>query len=78
MGVGSFIFNFAGACTRWAWGQIRIRIFGGQKFTFNEYLNGPKNSDDEIIDGLGHGFVNNMIGFITIMIILFFLIKYVA
>ena len=78
MGVGSFIFNFVGACTRWTWGQLRIRIFGGQKFTFKDYLNGPQNSDDEIIDGFGHGFVNTVIGFITIMIVLALLTKFVA
>ena len=74
MGLGSLIFNFFGACSRWTYGQIRRRLFGGPKYTFREYLNGPDNGD-EIIDTFGHGLITNVIGFITIMAIIF-LIKW--
>lgn len=78
MGIGSFLFNFIGACTRWFWGQIRMKIFGGQKYTFKDYLNGPQNSNDEIIDRYGHGFVNNIIGAIVILVIVCLSIRFMA
>ena len=61
---------------RWCWGQIRYPIFGGEKFTFKDYLNGPQKSNDEIIDRFGHGLINNVIGIIVLVIILFFTVKY--
>ena len=77
MGIGSFIYNFFGACTRWTYGQIRRMIVGGPKYTFKEYLNGPDNGD-EIIDTFGHGLINNVVGFIALFTIIYFVIKYFA
>ncbi len=72
------IFNFIGAVIRWCWEQLRFVTFCGQKFNFSEYLNGPKNADDEIIDGMGHRLINRVIGWIILGIILFFSVKYWA
>ena len=62
-GYGPFITNYIGACIRWAWGEIRFKLFGGSKFSFNEYLNGPKNAEI-IIDTAGHGCINHVLGII--------------
>ena len=75
MGLGSFIFNFFGACSRWTYGQFRSRLFGGPKYTFREYLNGPDNGD-EIIDTFGHGLITNIVGAVTIIVIVVLLIKF--
>ena len=69
MGLGSIIFNFFGACTRWTYGQIRRMLVGGPKYTFREYLHGPDNGD-EIIDTFGHELITNIIGAITILVII--------
>jgi hypothetical protein len=76
IGLGSHISNFVGACSRWTWGQIRFKFFGGPKFTFNEYMNGPKNGD-EIIDTYGHGCINHVVGIIILTIILLTFVNYV-
>jgi hypothetical protein len=75
LGIGSFIFNFFGACSRWTYGQFRRMLVGGPKYTFREYLNGPDNGD-EIIDTFGHGLITNIIGAITILIIIVLLKTY--
>lgn len=75
-GFESHILNFVGACIRWTFGQIRMKLFGGSKFTFNEYLNGPKNGD-EIIDTFGHGFINHIVGIITLTILLITIVNYI-
>jgi hypothetical protein len=74
-GLGSYITNFIGGCCRWAWGQIRLKLFGGPKFTFNEYLNGPNNGD-EIIDTYGHGCINHVIGIVVLMILIVYVVDH--
>lgn len=64
---GRVFFNFIGASVRWAFGTF----WSKHKFTFNEYLNGPKNSDD-YYDEMGHQFNNRMVG--AIFFFLFILI----
>jgi len=74
MGVGGYIFNFAGAIVRWTYGTIWRSIARKKKFTFREYLNGPDNSDD-LFDLMGHNLVNQAIGFITVLILCFLLVR---
>lgn len=50
-----------GATVRWAWGTTWRNITGKKKFTFKEYLNGPKGGDP-FIDTVGHEFNNRLIG----------------
>jgi len=63
------LFNFIGAVVRWIYGSIWRTIFQKPKFTFVEYLRGPKQSDDWF-DQTGHTFVNRIIGFITLMLLI--------
>ena len=58
---GRIFFNFIGACLRWVYGTIWRRIFKKPKYSFKEYLNGPKNSIDHF-DLHGHQFNNRIIG----------------
>lgn len=74
MGVGGIIFNFIGALVRWIYGTISRNITNKPKYKFREYLYGPENSKDWY-DMTGHGFVNRVIGMITIVVICWIIIK---
>ena len=74
MGIGSGLLNFIGAVVRWLYGTIWRSIAGRDKFTFNEYLNGPKDGD-AIFDTMEHEFVNKIVGMITLMLLCFTIIK---
>lgn len=69
------IFNFIGACLRWVSGTVWRTIMNKRKFTFKEYLNGPKNSS-EYYDKMAHGQNNIWIGVIFFIIISTIIIKY--
>lgn len=71
--TGGFIFNFIDACIRWTYGTIWRTIAKKKKFKFNEYLNGPKNSDDWF-DITGHTFVNKVIGIVSLVVLILLLI----
>lgn len=73
MGIGSIIFNYIGATSRWIYGTTWRTIAKKKKYSFREYLNGPDNSDDWF-DFTGHVFVNKIIGFIILGLIIWFLI----
>lgn len=73
MSLGSYLFNFIGGSARWLWGQVRFQIVGGKKYTFSEYLNGPADGD-EIIDAWGHGLINNIVGCIVLLTLIWLLI----
>lgn len=69
---GHIIFNYTGAIIRWIYGTSWRTILNKPKFTFNEYVNGPKNSTDNF-DEFGHQFNNRIIGaffFVGLIIIL--------
>lgn len=55
------LFNFIGACLRWIYGTTWRTIANKPKFTFKEYLNGPKKSSD-YYDQMAHGQNNIWIG----------------
>ncbi len=65
--------NFIGAITRWFFGMIWRTVFNKTKYTFDEYLSGPKNSKDHF-DVYGHRFNNIIIGSIVLVIILVIII----
>lgn len=58
---GHIIFNYTGAIIRWIYGTSWRTILNKPKFTFNEYVNGSKNSTDNF-DEFGHQFNNRIIG----------------
>ena len=74
MGIGGYIFNFFGAVVRWLYGTIWRTIANKRKYTFIEYLNGPKNSEDWF-DKTGHTFVNRVLGLITIVFLVWLSMK---
>lgn len=74
MFYGGPIYNFIGACVRWLYGTIWRTIARKPKFTFKEYINGPKNSDD-YFDQTGHQFVNKIIGVLFIVSVIWIIIR---
>ena len=61
--------NFIGAIIRWVIGTIWSSISNEPKYTFDEYLSGPRNSN-EYFDVNGHKFNNILVGSIVLIIIL--------
>lgn len=47
--VAEYILSPIGATIRWAWGTTWRSIAGKKKFTFKEYLNGPKDGEPLLI-----------------------------
>ncbi|PHS65622.1 MAG: hypothetical protein COB12_06905 [Flavobacterium sp.] len=70
---GQVFFNFIGACIRWIYGTIWRSLFNKPKFSFKEYLYGPKNSADHF-DFLGHQFNNRFIGALVFGVIILLLV----
>jgi hypothetical protein len=59
--IGRYIFNYIGGTIRWIYGSIWRTIFNKPKFSYKEYISGPKNSKDHF-DEFGHQFNNRLIG----------------
>ena len=72
--IGRALLNFIGGTLRYIYVSIWRTLFDKPKFTFKEYINGPKKSN--YYDEHGHQFNNLMIGFIFILIIAFSLASY--
>jgi len=72
--LSRIVFNFIGASIRYCFGLCWRTIANREKFTFNEYLHGPKNSD-EWFDQTGHKFVNIIIGMGALVFIPIILVK---
>ena len=68
MGIGGEIFNFFGALARWLYGTIWRTIARKKKYSFMEYLRGPKHSDG-FYDDFGHELVNRFVGLIVIILL---------
>jgi hypothetical protein len=60
--VGSEILNFIGGSIRWFFGTIFRLTFNKKKFTFHEYLYGPKNLNNDY-NKMEHEFANKVIAF---------------
>ncbi len=71
---GGTIFNFFGTCTRWTLYGIKRTFTNDRPISFKEFLNGPTKSDD-FFDSYGHELNNKWIGFVTIVLIAFALMK---
>ncbi len=71
------ILNFIGGSLRWVYGTIWRTLFKRPKFTFKEYLYGPKNSEDWF-DQTGHGLANIIVafGFFFLLAIVVFYINH--
>ena len=67
--VDHIILNFIGGSVRCLLGSICRKLRGKKNYSFNEYLYGLEDSEDFVIDELGHEFNNKWIGVITIVII---------
>lgn len=68
------LFNFIGALIRYVYGSIWRSIFKKPKFSFKEYLNGPKKSSG-FFDEFAHKGNNVMIGLIFVFMIVAIIIK---
>lgn len=63
-----YFFNYIGATTRWIYGFVLRLFVKKNKFTFNEYLHGPKNPD--YYDFMGHHLNNGIIGILTFVFVI--------
>ncbi len=70
---GRVFFNFIGAVIRWCYGSIWRTLFKKKKFTFKEYLYGPKESG--YYDDMGHQFNNRIIGALGFVFLIVPIIK---
>jgi len=61
--------NFIGAIVRWVYGTIWRTLLNKPKFTFDEYVNGSRKSDDSF-DEISHEFNNKIIGAVFIGLII--------
>ena len=71
---GSFIPIIIGGTIRYIYGSIWRTIFNKPKFTYKEYINGPKRKN--YYDEMGHEFNNRIIAFIVIGIVVCLLVNY--
>lgn len=71
---GKFIQNLVGASVRWSYGTVWRTLSGKKRYTFTEYMYGPKYSDDWF-DQKGHTFVNRIIGMVFIVVVFVLLLK---
>lgn len=69
--TGQFLLNYTGGTLRFIYGTIWRTIFNKTKFTYKEYIYGPKKGN--YYDKNGHEFNNRIIAFIFIMIIVVFI-----
>jgi membrane protein YqaA with SNARE-associated domain len=69
-----FYLNFLGGIIRYVFGTIWRTIFNKPKFTFKEYIYGPKS--DNYYDEMGHSFNNRMIALVFLVILVMCLINF--
>lgn len=73
--IGSIVLNFIGGNIRWVFGTIWREILKREKFTYKEYLFGPKRSNGSY-DEIGHTLNNKIIGAVFLFLLASILIKY--
>ncbi|MBZ9731632.1 hypothetical protein LB467_18250 [Salegentibacter sp. JZCK2] len=66
------IFNFVGAAVRWTFGSLYRTLSNKPKFTFKEYLNGPKKPG--WFDEQAHGTNNVIVGVVSTLAIIVLLV----
>ncbi len=67
--IARAILNYTGGTLRWIYGSIWRNVFKKPKYTYAEYIHGPKNSSD-YFDRFGHTFNNMIIALIFLGIII--------
>ena len=72
--TGRFILNYIGGTLRFIYGTIWRTIFNKPKFSYKEYISGPKKPN--FYDKMGHEFNNRLIAFIFLGIIIVMLTNY--
>ena len=72
--TGRFILNYIGETLRFIYGTIWRTIFDKPKFTYKEYISGPKRPN--YYDKKGHEFNNRLIAFTFLGIIIVMLTNY--
>ena len=73
--LGFEIFNWIGGTVRWIFGTTWSKLLNKDQFTYLEYINGPKKGKGWF-DDKGHGFVNIIVSFITIGVIIAIIVKF--
>ena len=73
--IGNEILNFIGATIRWIYGTAVRTILKKPKYTFKEYLRGPKNSKDWF-DKTAHEFNNKWIALAFIGIVISLIVRF--
>lgn len=63
-----YFFIFIGATVRWIYGFVSRLFIKKGKFTFNEYLHGPKNPN--YYDVMSHHLNSGIIGIITFVFLI--------
>lgn len=71
--TGRFIFNYIGGSLRYGVGTIGSIIFKKPKYSFREYLYGPK--EKKYYDEMSHQFNNRIIGIVVTVLILVALVR---
>ena len=72
--IGRFILNYTGGTLRWLYGSLYRNITNKPKFSYREYIYGPKNSKNSF-DTIGHTFNNRIIGGIFIVLVIYLIIE---
>ncbi len=68
----AYILQVIGACLRYVYGSIWRSIFNKPKFTYKDYLNGPKKYDNH--EKFTHRYNNQIIGLLFLGVLLNLLI----
>lgn len=71
--ITGFILNIIGATARWIYGSIWRVLLNKDKFSYSDYINGIKDSD-EYFNQTAHQFNNKVIGIIAIGLLLYIMI----
>jgi len=70
MGLGGIVFGYIGAFVRYIFGTIWRTILNKKKYSFQEYLFCPLDTEDEFFDSHGTNLLNKVIGIVFIVTIL--------
>jgi hypothetical protein len=71
--IGGYILNLTGGTLRFVFGSLKRKILNQPKFTYSEYINGPKKSNH--YDDFGHTFVNKAIVFCFLVFVIAMLVN---
>lgn len=70
---GRSILNLIGGTARWVYGTLWRTLLQKEKFTFREYIEGRKNTED-LFNQKDHQIVNIVVGFVLIVFIISMLV----